>query len=550
MKLKRFATDRYRWWALVFLSLSLGIVIIDNTVLNVAIPYILRDLHTSFDAIQWVVSGYALIIATLLITVGRLGDIFGRKKIFILGIVFFAIGSFIASVSSTVWNLFLGEALIEAIGASMMLTSSLSLLVSEFQGRERALAFGVWGTVAGASATIGPMLGGWLTTYYSWRWSLRINVVVAIIAIAGSIFIKESRGDRSEHFDWIGVFTSGFGLFSLIFGFIEGRTYGWWAPTAHNFTIGEWQWPWPHISVIPFAFLVAIIFLLLFTINELVLEKRGGHPLLKMSLFKNKGFSAGLVTLGIVSVGQFGVFFIMPIYLQNVLGLNALQTGLVFLPTSLCVALFGPLSGFVASRIGPKWLTTVGMACVAIGTFLLIQSLTVTATWVNLAPGLALLGVGIGMASSQLTNIILSNVPIQFAGEASAANSTMRQVGTSVGTAIIGVILASSLNASMANYVTNDMEIPRYAKQPVLQGLQGISVESGQKLSVGNPRIARAVETDVMRAIDGGAKNALEFAIIFSAGGALLSLLIPNRKPRKWDSIAEIPKERKKLWKK
>lgn len=194
MKLPNLATDKNRWYALVFLALSLAIVIIDNNVLTVAIPYIMRDLYTTFDGIQWVISGYALIIATILITVGKMGDLIGRKKLFLLGTGLFAIGSFIASVASNIFVLFIGEAFIEAIGAAMMLTSSLALIVTEFQGNERAIAFGIWGAVAGASASLGPLLGGFLTTYYSWRWSLRINVVIALIAILGSVFIKEAKG--------------------------------------------------------------------------------------------------------------------------------------------------------------------------------------------------------------------------------------------------------------------------------------------------------------------------------------------------------------------
>src|ERR1041385_8544486 len=238
-KFMNLATEKNRWWALVVLALGLTIVIIDNTVLNVAIPYILRDLHTTLDGIQWVISGYALIIATLLITIGRVSDMFGRKKIFVLGTVMFAIGSFIASISKSVGVLFLGEAFIEAIGAAMMLTNSLSLIATEFRGKERGIAFGIWGAVAGASASIGPLLGGYFTTYHSWRWSLRINVVVALVAILGSVFIQESKGEGEERFDWQGMILSILGLFSLVFGVIEGARYGWWHPTSNIFSIGS-----------------------------------------------------------------------------------------------------------------------------------------------------------------------------------------------------------------------------------------------------------------------------------------------------------------------
>lgn len=525
---------KYRWVALIFLALGLAIVIIDNTVLNVAIPYILKDLKTSYDSIQWVVSGYALIIATLLITVGRVADLVGRKKIFILGAIFFAIGSFIASIAPNAIILFIGEALIEAVGAAMMMTTSLSLLVSEFHGKERAIAFGVWGSVAGASAAIGPLLGGFLTTYYSWRWSLRINVIVALVAIIGSIFIKESKGQSDKKFDWFGTLYSGLGLFSLIFGFIEGRKYGWWKP--NELTISDTvQWPFSDISLIPFVFLIAAIFLSLFVANEYFLEKKGGHPLLKLSMFKNRAFSMGLLTLGIISLGQFGIFFIMPIYLQNVLGYDALKTGVAFLASSITIFFVGPLSGILASKFNPKWVVTGGMFMLAIGIYLLTQSISTSATNFSLAPALIIFGVGIGMTSSQLTNIILSSVPPYLAGEASAANSAIRQVGTSIGIAVIGVVLAGTINPNITNRINNDGMIPSSMKSSVIQNIQNISIENNHKIqqSIDNP-LTEAISHDVKDAFVTSSQQAMLMALIFVTTGAIVSFLIPSIRLISW----------------
>ncbi len=534
MKLADLSSVKYRWLALVFLSLGLAIVIIDNTVLNVAIPYILRDLNTTFDAMQWVVSGYALIIATLLITVGRLGDLFGRKKIFLLGTVFFAIGSFIASISLNVYILFFGEAFIEAIGAAMMLTSSLSLLASEFQGRERAIAFGIWGSVAGASAAVGPLLGGYLTTYASWRWSLRINVLVAIIAILGSVFIKESKVAKEGRFDWLGTFFSGIGFFSLIFAIIEGRNYGWWNP-AKPFSIGTWSWPFSTISVIPFAFAIAAVFISAFIITEFIEERKKQAPLLKPSLFKNIGFTLGLLTVGIISLGQIGTFFILPIYLQKVLGLTAFQTGLVFLPSSIASFIVGSITGFVASRISPKWVVTFGMLMFALGDFLLMNSLSISATPLSLTPAFMVFGLGIGMASAQLTNVVLSSAPLQLAGEASAANATMRQIGSSIGTAIIGTILATSLTMRLDTYIKQDTHISPVIKQPIIAQLKNINIESqGQSYSVSGinrfPAIASSVKNDVNQSIVDASKEAFKNALFFMLAGTILSAFIPSTK--------------------
>ncbi len=534
------ATERYRWIALVFIALGLAIVIIDNTVLNVAIPYILRDLNASFDGIQWVISGYALIIATLLITVGKLGDVWGRKKVFLLGTILFAVGSFVASISQNILVLFFGEALIEAIGASMMLTSSLVLLVSEFQGRERAVAFGVWGSVAGASATIGPLFGGFLTTYYSWRWSLRINVVIALIAIIGSIFIKESFGEKGEEFDFLGVLFSGIGLFCLIFGFIEGQRFGWITPIS-DFTLLGWHWPLS-ISIIPFVFNIAIIFLLAFIGWEFYLEDMGRMPLLRMSLFTNRTFNIGLITLFILALGQFGAFFIFPLYLQNVLGLTAFQTGLVFISSSIVILFIGPISGFLASRIGPKWIISLGMFFLAFGTYWLVQSIAVAISPWSLTPPLIVFGLGIGMSSAQLTNIILSGVPVSFSGEASGVNATIRQVGTSIGIAIIGVIFARAITTHIPENIQADTHIPSGMKNTLIEKTKNITPGKGQDTLSGPPPIIQAVKNDINNALVTASKDALLYACIFTSGGTLVSLLIPNI-PQQKEEVQESEKK-------
>lgn len=524
----KFATDKNRWWALVFLSLGLAIVIIDNTVLNVAIPYILRDLQTSLDSIQWIVSGYALIIATLLILMGRLGDIFGRKRIFLVGTILFAIGSTIASFAKTAGVLFVGEALIEAIGAAAMMTSSLALLVTEFQGRERPIAFGVWGSVAGASATLGPILGGYFTTYHSWRWSLRINVIVALIAILGSIFIKESKGERGKKFDIGGTILSGLGLFFLVFGFIEGRKFGWWR-VVEQFSIGSWHLNLGSLSVVPVAFAISAVLLALFVWYEKAIETKGVTPILRLSLFKSRGFSMGLITLAVISLGQFGVFFILPIYLQTVLGLNAIQTGVVFLSSSITIMIIGPLSGYIASKINPKWVVTSGMIASCIGTFWLGKLLSTDTTGWTLAPAFIFFGFGIGATSAQLTNIILTGVPHELAGEASAVNTTMRQVGTSIGIAILGTVLASAALTNVKTNINNDPRIPVEARAPIISSVTEAAIESGQ----GNQNhgedllVSLSLKNDVNQAMIDASRKSMTVAFIFVLAGTLISFLIP-----------------------
>ncbi len=534
MKLPHLATERYRWIALLFIALGLAIVIIDNSVLNVAIPNILRDLNTSLVAIQWVVSGYALIIATLLITMGRLGDLFGRKRILLLGITLFVMGSLIASLSQTALILFIGEAIIEAIGASMMLTSSIALLASEFQGRERAIAFGIWGSVAGASATVGPLLGGYLTAFYSWRWSLRINVIVGIIALLGSVFIKESRGESERNFDWLGTFLSGLGLGSLIFSFIEAKDYGWWLPLK-QFSLFGIAWPLKSISIVPFTLLLSVLALAWFVRHEHVLEKAGLSPLLRLSMFRDRGFSTGLAMLCIMAFGQIGVFFIMPIYLENVLGLNAFQTGLVLIFSSASIFLLGSISGFIASKINLRYLVNAGTLVVALGVFLIIRAISANATVWTLAPALIVFGIGFGLGASQLNNIIISSAPLKVAGEASAASATMRQVGASLGTAVIGAILVGSLVFNIAGTIHSDTSLTPSVQQDVISNIGHIDVESGQ-ISNAAPNAPKEMQVqirdDINKALSSATRSALTVSFVFVFLGAIISFFLPNFDPK------------------
>jgi EmrB/QacA subfamily drug resistance transporter len=520
------ASPKHRWAALAIISLGYAIVVIDNTILNVSIPYILRDLNSSFLDIQWAISGYALTIATILITVGRIGDIVGRKKLFLIGIVIFAIGSLIASASTNATMLILGRAVIQAVGAAIMLTMALALLATEFHGKERAVALGIWGAVAGASATIGPLLGGFLTTTFSWRWSLRINLIVAIAAVIGSVVIMESRGERGPRFDWLGTILSGGGLFLLVFAFIEGQTFGWLTPVTSS--VFGFTWPFSSVSIIPFFFLGAIVLLTLFVVHEVRFERRGCFPHLSMRLFKRRGFFIGSFLILLLYFTLFSVFFNLPIYLENVLGYDSFSTGLVFLSTTVAIFIMAITTGFLATRIPIKWLVVTGLALLAVGAFLLVPEISLTATSQSLAPALIFIGIGFGLCSAQLNNVIISSVPVRSTGQASATSITMQQIGAAVGVAVIGSLLATSLLSSVVNNVQADAGIPFEAKPAILQNLKNVDVESGKiQVSHGNPGIQTAIAHDVHRAIVSAMQSAMQTVFYFLVVIFIISLFLP-----------------------
>ncbi len=296
---------RRQWLTLLVLSLGLAIVIIDGTIVNVAIPSIQKEFNASFKQLEWVNSVYSLIFAAFIITWGRIGDQVGRKRIFIAGVTTFVIGSVLAGGSRTIEMLIAARAL-QGFGAAMTSPSTLSIVSGTFTGRARGIAFGIWGAVAGAAAALGPLIGGWLTTNATWRWAFYINVPIGLAAILGAIFvIQESREHRTGKlsFDVPGIILVGFGIGAIVFGLIEGTSYGWWK-VKQPFEIGGWTWPLKDISPTPVAFLIGAILLAVFVWWELRLQRRGGEPLFDFTLTRFRSFRFGLITVAIVALGR------------------------------------------------------------------------------------------------------------------------------------------------------------------------------------------------------------------------------------------------------
>ena len=444
--------------------MSLRLIIIDTTVLNVSLRNIVQDVNTNIQGIQWVISGYALTLAAFTITGGRLGDLFGRKRMFMLGAVIFAIGSFITSISHSLGTLLAGEAVIEGLGAALMMPATASLLVANYKGKDRAIAFGIWGGIAGAASAIGPVLGGFLTTNYSWRWAFRINIVVAILLLIGSYFISESK-DRAtkRRLDITGILLSASGLFLFVYGVIEASTYGWWAAVApfeffhHGLTLAN-------LSISPIAMAAGAILLVLFGLWEKHVEAAGRTPLMSLKLLGNSQFTSGTVTVALMSLGMTGLIFALPVFLQSVQNLDALHTGLALIPMSLAVLVAAPGSAALTKYLTPKRLIQTGLFLAVVASALLRSLISPTASAAHLAPGLALFGLGMGLVFAQSSNLALSAVPVKDSGEASGVNNTIRQVGTSFGSAIIGAVVLTTLAGGLSTGVLNSKVIPQDAK--------------------------------------------------------------------------------------
>jgi EmrB/QacA subfamily drug resistance transporter len=429
------------------LSVGVAMIIVDATIVNVAVPSIIRELALDSTQAEWINTIYALVFAALLITLGRLGDVFGRRLMYLGGLGLFLTASVLAGVAPS-GDVLIVARVFQGVGGAMILPATQAILNSNFQGRDRAIAFGIWGSVIGGMAAVGPLLGGFLTTYASWRWAFFINVPIGLFAIAGTLhYIGESRDeDAKPGFDLPGFVLITGGLGAFVFGLIEGRQYGWWIPNPRRpFDVLGLSWPLDGVSITPFLLGFGLVALLLFAVVESRRRAAGRFYLFDFTLWRYRGFRYGNLAGTIVSLGEFGLLFALPLFLQGVLGYSAFDTGAVFLSLAVGAFFAAPGAATLARRYGPRWVVTIGMLLEAVGILATTLLISTSVNGLMLVIPLFVYGIGVGFATAQLASIVLSDIPVSLSGIASGANSTLRQVGSALGIAILGTILFSSL---------------------------------------------------------------------------------------------------------
>jgi len=420
------AEENRKWITLAAVSFGLFMIMLDNTVVNVALPSIERDLHVSISSLEWVVTAYALTFAALLITGGKLGDLFGRRRIFIVGIAIFTLSSLACGLAPTSGFL-IGARAVQGVGAALMNPASLSIITATFPPRERGQAIGIWAGVSAMALAIGPLIGGLIVDNINWNWIFFINVPVGVAGIVVSrLVIRESRDTSHEQsIDLPGLITSSAGLFALTYALIEGNRHGWTSPEILG------------------LFAAAAVLLVAFV----VVEHYQRLPMLDLSLFRIGSFAGSNLVAMLVSLGMFGVFFFVSLYIQNILGWSPTKAGASFLPMTILIILVAPLAGRMSDRIGSRWLMGGGMTLVSIS-LLLYQRVGLHSTFWTLLPAMLLGGVGMAMTMSPMTAAAMSSVPVDKAGVGSGVLNSFRQLGGSLGIALMGAILASYVTAA------------------------------------------------------------------------------------------------------
>jgi EmrB/QacA subfamily drug resistance transporter len=435
MKARLFAQENRKWWTLAAVAFGLFMIMLDNTVVNVALPSMQRALHIDRAELEWVVNAYALTFGVLLLTGGKLADMLGRRRIFITGLIIFTASSLVCGLANGA-GVLIGARTVQGVGAALMNPATLSIITATFPRRQRGMAIGIWAGVSAMALAIGPLVGGILTEKVSWSWIFFINIPIGALGIvAARVFIDESRDmSREQRLDLPGLLTSGIGLFALTYALISTNHHAWTSTLVLS--------------------LFAIAFVSLFAFVLLELHQR--IPMLDLSLFKNATFAGANTVMLLVGVAMFGVFFFNSLFIQNILGYSAIQTGATFLPMTVLIILVAPWAGRFSDRIGPRWLMTAGMLFVT-ASLLLFAQLDAGSSFWAIVPGLVTGGFGMALAMTPTTAAAMGSVPVDKAGVGSAVINSMRQVGGSLGIAILGAVVATQISVSVFN--------PRYPEQ-------------------------------------------------------------------------------------
>ena len=416
-----------KWRALIVVCVAIFMLLLDITVVNVALPDIQKELHTSFTDLQWVVDAYALMLATVVLIAGSLGDLLGRKRVFTSGVVIFTAASALCGAAQSPLMLNLSRGF-QGIGGGIMFAVSLAILSQEFHGKERGTAFGIWGATVGLAVAIGPLVGGALTTWAGWRWIFFVNVPIGIACVAGAIReLHEFRDEEHGGYDIPGFVTLSAGLFLFVLAMLRGN-----------------DWHWGSARVIG-LFVVAALLIVTF----LLVEWRQSNPMFDVTLFRVPTFAGAQIVAFAISSSLFAQFLYLTLYIQNVLGYSPIQAGLRFLPLSLLAFVVSPLSGRLSVRLPVRFLLGGGMALVGLA-LVLMHGITPSSSWTTLLAGFIVGGIGIGFVNPPLASTAVGVVPPPKAGMASGINSTFRQVGIATGIAALGAILESQVRSELA----------------------------------------------------------------------------------------------------
>jgi EmrB/QacA subfamily drug resistance transporter len=516
------------WLVLLVLTTGFFMIMLDTTIVNVAIPAMSTGLHTTLDQILWVLNAYILVYAVLLITAGRLGDLYGQRTLFAIGLFIFTVASALCGISQDPTQLIAARVL-QGVGGALLTPQTLAILTSIFPPERRGAAFGVWGGVAGLATLAGPTVGGAIITYIDWRWIFYINVPIGVLALVATfLIIPDIRPGRRHGWDVLGIIVATAGLFAIVFGLIEGERYNWGQVESYPFTIPE---------VIGAGVVLMVWFV--------IWEGFQKEPLVPLSLFRDRNFAVANWLAAAISFGMLSIFLPFTIYLQSARGFSALVAGLTMAPMSLTSMFTAPFAGRMADRVGGKYILMTGVLLFTIGFGSIALVAGPDSTWINFLVPAVVAGLGIGMTFAPMTTVAMRNIEPRVAGSASAVLNTIRQLGAAIGSSVIGALLQNRLATTLHDQaVSHSASLPEQFRAQFVAAFTNVSSkgfqigtgESGAQLPAGlPPAVAHqlsAIAHDVFVSgyID-AMKQTFILPIAFLVFTALTTVLI-KRRPR------------------
>lgn len=510
------------------------IMVLDTTVMNVAISQIVIDLDTSITSVQAAITLYTLVMAAFMLTGSRMGDLFGRRKILGVGLVIYGIGSFVTAISPNMTVLYIGWSLIEGVGAVLVIPALATLIVANYSGAQRALAYGILAAAMGAGAGLGPLIGGFATAEFSWRYVFAAESVVVVLVLLVLPRIGDApRSERKVRMDYLGAVLSALGLGLVVFAILKTGSWGWIQPSG-ALTIGGTEITPFGFSAVPFLIAAGLFVLVGFLRYESKLARDGRDPLLDPAILRIGPLQNGLGMMATQQTILAGTFFILPVYLQVVLGLDALETGVRLLPLSLALIVMSGVGGRLGGRIAPRTIVTAGVGVLLAGIVVLLATIQPELNGLRFTVAMMLAGGGIGLALSQIGNVIMSSVGSDEANAASGLQGTAQNLGASLGTALIGSVLIIGLTSGVQDRLATDTTLPKDVREQLVEGTSGgveiiTSDEAAVKLAdagLSPDEVDEAVSIYEESRLDG-----LRTALFLAAILALLAVPVARRLP-------------------
>lgn len=512
-----------RWWAMAAIALGTSLVIMDATIANVALPVVIEDLGLSATEAQWMNAVYALVFAAFILASGRAGDLVGRRRMFLAGLTVFGASSLAVGSAPTAVVLIVAR-IVQGLGAAMILPATMSSINAIFRGRDRGIAFAIYGSTIGGMAAVGPLVGGWLATDVTWRWAFWLNIPFVLVAMAVAARTLPETRDRSlrRGVDGLGTLIASVGMAAVVFGLIESSTFGW----LHQDSGA--------LSPVPFVLAAGVALLGLFVVVELRRERGGRTVLAHLGIFGAPTFRYGVIAALIVSLGEFGMLFTMPLVLQGAMGYSALGTGWLMMALAAGSFLVSAATPKLTDRFGQRAVVRVGLGLEALSVGALALALPGSG-WV-LAAALFGYGAGVGMATAQLTSVVLADVPVALSGEASGMTTTFRQLGSALGVALLGGLLLTSLSSGTEDRLSA-AGLPEPAKDRLVTMVHGSAGAAIPGLRA-NPSTAAAGE-QAAEAMVSAARQTTGIAAGILGLGLLATLALPASTDRRSEDVPE-----------